>query len=80
MASPDAEEPQDDGKEDVSVIDAIREDPSIAARAGAIAPLLGIFLLLALGLTVNAWVGVGVGLAATLIALPLTLWLLARRR
>ena len=76
MSSSDAEDPQ----EDKPIGDAVRENPGIAARAGVIAPLIGIVLLLVLGLTVNEWVGIAVGLGATLIALPLTLWVLARRR
>ena len=76
MASSNAEDPQDEKP----IGDAIRENPGIATRAGVIAPLIGIVLLLVLGLTVNEWVGVAVGLGATLIALPLTLWFLARRR
>ena len=65
---------------DASISAAIRDQPGAAARAGLIAPVLGITLLLILGLTVNVWLGVAVGFAATLIALPLTIWLLARRR
>lgn len=76
MSSSDAEDPQEEN----SIGDAIRENPGIAARAGVIAPLIGIVLLLVLGVTVNEWVGVAVGLGATLLALPITLWLLARRR
>lgn len=76
MPSSDAEDPQEEN----SIGGAIRENPGIAARAGVIAPLIGIVLLLVLGVTVNEWVGIAVGLGATLLALPITLWLLARRR
>ena len=76
MSERDPEDPQDER----SIGDALQERPGVAARAGAIAPLIGIALLLILGLTVNVWVGVAVGFAATLIALPITLWLLSRRR
>ncbi len=76
MSERDPEDPQDER----SIGDALQERPGVAARAGAIAPLIGIALLLILGLTVNVWVGVAVGFAATLVALPITLWLLSRRR
>ena len=76
MSERDPEDPRDER----SIGDALQERPGVAARAGAIAPLIGIALLLILGLTVNVWVGVAVGFAATLIALPITLWLLSRRR
>ena len=76
MSERDPEDPQDER----SIGDALQERPGVAARAGAIAPLIGIALLLILGLTINVWVGVAVGFAATLIALPITLWLLSRRR
>ncbi len=69
--------PTDD---DPSITGAVRQQPGLAARAGLLAPLLGIALLVILGLTVNVWLGVAVGFATTLIALPLTLWLLSRRR
>ena len=88
MPPPDGDNPQDDdedveslsGQDERSLGSALQERPSVAAQAGAIAPLIGILLLLILGLTVNVWVGVAVGFAATLVALPITLWLLARRR
>ena len=76
MSSP--EQPPTD--HDSSVTSALRKQPGLAARAGLLAPLLGIALLVILGLTVNVWLGVAVGFATTLIALPLTLWLLSRRR
>ena len=76
MPPQDGDPPQDER----SIGSALQERPALAARAGVIAPLIGILLLLILGLTVNVWVGVAVGFAATLIALPITLWLLARRR
>ena len=69
--------PTDD---DPSITGAVRKQPGLAARAGLLAPLLGIALLVILGLTVNVWLGVAVGFATTLIALPLTLWILSRRR
>ena len=74
------QEPEDAQPIDDSIGGALREQPSVAARAGAVAPLIGIVLLLILGLTVNVWVGVAVGFAATLISLPIILRLLARRR
>ena len=71
---------QEPDEHDESISGAIQEAPSVAARAGVIAPVLGVAVLVIVGLTVNVWLGVAVGFASTLIALPLTLWLLARRR
>lgn len=78
MTRPDR--PSDREEAEPTVGGAIRERPAVAAQAGLIAPLLGIALLLILGLLVNPWLGVAVGFATTLIALPLTIWFLARFR
>ena len=80
MPPQEPEDAQDEQPIDDSIGSALQEQPSVAARAGAIAPLIGIVLLLILGLTVNVWVGVAVGFAATLISLPIILRILARRR
>ena len=80
MPPQEPEDTQDEQPIDESIGGALREQPGAAARAGAIAPLIGIVLLLIIGLTVNVWVGVAVGFAATLISLPIILRLLARRR
>ena len=80
MPPQEPEDAQDEQPIDDSIGGALREQPGAAARAGAIAPLIGIVLLLILGWTVNVWVGVAVGFAATLISLPIILRLLARRR
>ena len=53
--------------------------PADAARAGLLAPLIGIALMIIIGLAVSPWAGVAIGLAATLIALPAIMWFLARR-
>ena len=58
---------------------AMQRRPADAARAGVFAPLIGIALMLVIGLAVDPWAGVAVGLAATLIALPAIMWFLARR-
>lgn len=58
---------------------AMQRRPADAARAGVIAPLIGIALMIIIGLAVSPWAGVAVGLAATLIALPAIMWFLARR-
>lgn len=61
------------------ILAAMQRRPADAARAGVFAPLIGIALMLILGLAVDPWVGVAVGLAATLIALPAIMWFLAKR-
>lgn len=58
---------------------AMQRRPADAARAGLLAPLIGIALMIIIGLAVSPWAGVAIGLAATLIALPAIMWLLARR-
>ena len=61
------------------VLAAMQRRPADAARAGVFAPLIGIALMLVIGVAVDPWAGVAVGLAATLIALPVIMWVLARR-
>ena len=72
--SPEPTDPQRRG-----ILAAMQRRPADAARAGVFAPLIGIALMLILGLAVDPWAGVAVGLAATLIALPAIMWFLAKR-
>lgn len=56
----------------------MRERPADAVRAGALAPLIGLIPMVAIGATVNPWIGVVVGLAVTVAALPAAIWLLGK--
>lgn len=64
--------------ERTGLLRAIRERPADAVRAGAFAPLIGLIPMVAIGATVNPWLGVVVGLAVTVAALPASIWLLGK--
>ena len=51
-----------------------------ATRAGFIAPLVGIAVMVIVALAVNVWVGIIVGAAAMIATIPITLRILRRRR
>lgn len=70
---------QPDRPERRGLLAALQRRPADAARAGLIAPLIGITLMIIIGLAVSPWAGVAIGLAATLIALPAIMWFLAKR-
>ncbi len=58
-----------------------QQDPGRdAARAGFVAPLIGVAVMVIVALTVNVWVGIIVGAAAMIAAIPITLRILQRRR
>ncbi len=57
-----------------------REPGRDATRAGFIAPLIGIAVMVIVALAVNVWVGVIVGAAAMIAAVPITMRVLQRRR
>lgn len=61
------------------LLQSMRDRPADAVRAGAFAPLIGLIPMVAIGATVNPWIGVVVGLAVTVAALPTAMWLLAKR-
>lgn len=58
-----------------------QQDPGRdATRAGFIAPLIGIAVMVIVALAVNVWVGIIVGAAAMVAAIPITIRILQRRR
>ena len=60
------------------LLQAMRERPADAVRAGAFAPLIGLIPMVAIGAAVNPWIGVAVGRAVTVAALPASSWLLGK--
>ncbi len=57
-----------------------KQQGQIAAKAGFLAPLVGIALMLILSLTIDVVVGVIVGAVAMIVLVPLTHKILSRRR
>ena len=51
-----------------------------ATRAGFIAPLVGIAVMVIVALAVNVWVGIIVGAAAMIATIPIVLRIMQRRR
>ena len=57
-----------------------KQQGQIAAKAGFLAPLVGIALMVILSLTIDVVVGVIVGAVAMIVLVPLTHRILNRRR
>lgn len=56
-----------------------KQQGGIAARAGLLAPIIGIALMIILGITVDVVVGIIVGAIAMIVLVPITIKLLGRR-